>query len=61
MPVAGVLDVDDRLEQLHRAVVAALGGELHGAAELERRRVLVAGLARLQALLDRLRQLAWPV
>src|SRR6185437_7632946 len=52
-----VVDLDDRLEQLHRPVVAALGGELNGAAELEGCRVEIALLARLESLLNALGEL----
>ena len=57
MPVAGVLDVDDLAQPGRGVVVAGLGGELDGAAELGGRRLLVAGGLGRQALLDHLGEL----
>src|SRR5512133_3104606 len=52
-----IIDLDDASQELERPVVAAGGGQLHGAAELERRLRLVAGAAGLEALLNDLGQL----
>src|SRR5580704_718452 len=52
-----VLDLDHPLEQLHRAVVTAFGGQLDGPSELERRGRDVALPARREPLLDAIREL----
>src|SRR5947208_16046557 len=56
----GIVDVDHGGEEPEGSVVTALAGQPDGVPELERGGRLVAGLTRLQSVLDALRELGLP-